>query len=147
MGRLSIVAVLFMIAALALAGCTEDESPEDMARDDGKAFGEAVRAVFDVDSVAELREALLAVDEAEVALVANFGPAERAQVEEIVDGVNAILDDLRAAIDADSDEVAREAARSALSEIPSLAVSIAAITSDDSLVKAAVEGFIDGLGL
>ena len=147
MGRLSIFALLFMIAALALAGCTEDESPEDMARNDGKAFGEAVLAVFDVDSVAELREALLAVDEAEAALVANFGPAERAQVEEIVDSVNAILDDLRVAIDADSDEVAREAARSALAEIPSLALSVAAITSDDSLVKAAVEGFIDGLGL
>lgn len=147
MPRLSIFAVLFMIAALALAGCSEDKSPEDMARDDGQAFGEAVRAVFDVGSVSELREALLAVDEAEAALLENFGPAERVEVEAVVDGVNAILDDLRTAIDADSDEAASDAARSALAEVPSLLVSLSAITSDDSLVKAAIEGFIDGLGL
>ena len=147
MGRLSIFVVLFTIAALALAGCSEDKSPEDMAREDGQAFGEAVRAVFDVGSVSELPEALLAVDEAQTALLENFGPAERAEVEAIVDGVNAILDELRAAIEADSEEETREAARSALEEVPSLIVSLSSITSDDSLVKAAVEGFIDGLGL
>jgi hypothetical protein len=145
MGRLSTIALLFMIGALALAGCAE-ESPEDMARKDGKEFGEAVRAVLDVDSVEELKEAIQAVDEAADALSENLGSEERAQVERLVNDVNAVLGGLRDATVAESDEEAREAATSALAEVPTLLVSLAAISADDSILKAAAEGFIEGLG-
>ena len=146
MGRLSIFAVLFMIGALTLAGCS-GESPEEKARNDGKAFGEAVRAVFEIESIDELRETLQAVDEAQAELLENFGPGERALVMQIVDDVSAVLASLQDAVEAETDEEVRGAAVSALSEVPALVVSLAAITSDDGLLKAAVEGLIDGLRL
>ena len=146
MGRLSTVAVLFMIGVLALAGCAE-ESAEDKARKDGKAFGEAVRAVLDVDSVEKLKEVIQAIDEAADALSANVGPEERAQVEQLVNDVNAVLDGLRNTAVAESDEDARAAATSALAEVPTLLLSLGAIgADDDSIIKAAVEGVIEGLG-
>lgn len=144
MNRLTMVAVL-MIGALALVGCSED-SPEEKARQDGKAYGEAVRAVFDVESADELRDALEAVAEAEAALQENFGLEERGLVKGVVDDVSAVLANLQGAAEAESDEEVRAAVRSALEELPSLAVSLAAVTSDDSIVKAAVEGIADGLG-
>ena len=145
MNRLITIAVLLMIGALVLVGCSE-ESPEDEARNDGKAYGEAVRAVFGVESADELRDALEAIAEAEAALQENFGPEERALVMGIIDDVGAILASLQDAIEAESDEEVRAAVRSALEELPSLAVSIAAVSSDDSIVKAAVEGIGEGLG-
>ena len=145
MNRLSMFAVLLMIGALALVGCSE-ESPEEKARSDGKAYGEAVLAVFDVESADELRNALEEVDEAEAALLENFGPDERALVMRVVDDVSAVLASLRDAVEAESDEEVTAAVRSALAELPSLAVSLAALVSDDSIVKAAVEGIVEGLG-
>ena len=145
MGRLSTFAVLLMIGALALAGCAE-ESPEDKARKEGEAFGEAVRAVLDVDSVVELKEAIRAVDEAADALSENLGPEERAQVEQLVNDVNTVLGGLRDAAVAESDEEAREATTSALQEVPTLLLSLSAIIADDSILKASAEGFIEGLG-
>jgi hypothetical protein len=47
---------LAAIAIIALAGC--GSSPEDKARDDGKAVGEAVRAVKDATSVDQASQAL-----------------------------------------------------------------------------------------
>ena len=99
-----------------------------------------------MESVDELRDALEEVDEAEAALLENFGPEERALVMRVVDDVSAVLDSLRDAVDAESDEEVTAAVRSALAELPSLAVSLAALVSDDSIVKAAVEGVAEGLG-
>ena len=102
---------------------------------------------LDVDSVEKLKEAIQAIDEAADALSANLGPEERAQVEQLVNDVNVVLGGLRDAAVAESDEEAREAATSALAEVPTLLLSLAAISADDdSIIKAAVEGVIEGLG-
>jgi len=79
------IAALGLIAALAVAGC--GKSPEDKARDNGKAVGKAVRELHDAGSVDQARAAVKDLRTA----AADIGDDARAAVKDQVDTQKATL--------------------------------------------------------
>ena len=61
-GRLALVPVLLVVAALTLAAC--GTSPEDRAHDDGKALGSAVKKLYNATDVSQAQAAVGEVQDA-----------------------------------------------------------------------------------
>jgi len=89
-------ATLVAAAMLALAFAACGESPEDEARDDGEQVGEAVRALFDSESLDQARTALEDVASATDAIDEETRDAVSEQVDTQGAGLSAAVDAIQA---------------------------------------------------
>jgi hypothetical protein len=119
-------------AALAFGAC--GESPEDEAREDGERVGEAVRALFDSESLEEARAAAAEVGDAVEAIGEDARDAVREQVTTQSASLVAAAEALQ---EADTTGV-----KAAVQEIRAQAEAFQ--QSDDSVANEFWRGFQDG---
>ena len=140
MTRGRIVAAI-LAASLALAGC--GESPEDEARDDGKAVGEATRALYDATTPEETQAAAVELRSSIEGLGEDARERVREQVETQGDTLNKAGEAYRTAAAEGGDvEGARNELRNAIQQIASQADSYR--SGNDSIANEFWRGFEDG---
>ena len=143
MTRLRIVAAA-LAASLVLAGC--GNSPEDEARDDGKAVGEATRALYDATTPEDAQAAAADLR----ASIEDLGDDARERVREQVETQGDTLDKAvqayqagrTAATEGGDVEGARNDLRNAVQQIASQADSYR--SGNDSIANEFWRGFEDG---
>ncbi len=143
MTRLRIVAAA-LAASLALAGC--GNSPEDEARDDGKAVGQATRALYDATTPVDAQAAAADLR----ASIEDLGDDARERVREQVETQGDTLDKAvqayqagrTAAAQGGDVEGARNDLRNAVQQIASQADSYR--SGNDSIANEFWRGFEDG---
>jgi phage-related protein len=131
MRRATVIAAA-LVAALAVGAC--GDSPEDEARDDGEAIGEAVRELDDATSPEQIQEAVADIGEA----VDGMGEDARDAVREQVETQRDTLQDAAGAIQgADTSDL-----QAAIQQIRSQAAAFE--TGTDSVANEFWRGFDDG---
>jgi hypothetical protein len=135
-----------LAASLALAGC--GESPEDEARDDGKAVGEATRALYDATTPEEAQAAAVELRSSIEGLGEDARERVREQVETQGDTLNKAVEAYRAGRTAAAQggdvEGARNDLRNAVQQIASQADSYR--SGSNSIANEFWRGFEDGYG-
>jgi hypothetical protein len=138
------VAAAVLAASAALAAC--GESPEDEARDDGKAVGEATRALYDATTPEEAQAAVGDLRAAISGLSEDARERVRKQVETQGDTLNKAVEAYRAGRTAAAQggdvEGARNDLRSAVQQISAPAGSFR--STNDSIVNEFWRGFEEG---
>ena len=125
------------LALVVLAGC--GESPEDQARDDGKAVGEATRGVADATSVDQAKQAVTELKDAIADLDTDTRERVQSQVETQGDQLSKGVD---AATSAGSFEVAQSELQSSAQELRSQADSFR--SGNNSIANEFWRGFEEG---
>ncbi|MEL7207576.1 MAG: hypothetical protein AAGK32_04990, partial [Actinomycetota bacterium] len=128
--------------------CGDDPSPEDEARDNGQALGEAIAGLSDVDLDGDDPEAAVEsqIDEIDAAantLADQVGGEISSQLDQLEEIVVGALNEAFTAVQAGNFGLAAEAIQEGFAQLDSLLTELSA--SDDNVVKAAFDGIEQGL--